>query len=81
MKWNANFIDQFTAASRRTASLRQQKARAKYVAMLPERGTVSKYSGHLNVKYPNDMLRRMQKYGLIRKSKFIPGHWEYEVIT
>lgn len=79
----SDLVKYATQASHRTRSKRQDSARRKYVAMLQGlEGVVStqRLKDKLGLAYPHRAIRQMEKYGLIRKVKRIPQHWEYEVI-
>lgn len=79
----ATLVALATRASHRTRSRRQEAARRKYVGMLGQCGGVIStqiLKDRLGLAFPHQAIRQMEKYGLIRKVRHIPQHWEYEVI-
>ena len=83
MTWINDLVGLATAASRREASKRTARAKAKHERVLAGLGGVVSsqiLKDRLGLKHPHDTLKVMVRLGLIRKVRRVPAHFEYEVI-
>lgn len=83
MHWIDDLKRQLHAGSIIASANRVAKAKRKYKAMLAglEGTRVSSVilRERIGLKRPHDSLRVMARLGMIKRVRFVPAHWEYEV--
>ena len=84
MHWIDDLKRQLHAGSIIASANRVAKARSKYKAMLAglegQRVSTVILRERIGLKRPHDSIKAMMNLGLIKRVRYVPAHWEYDII-
>lgn len=84
MRWIDDLKRQLHAGSIIASSRRVKRALEKYDKLLKDLGgtrvSTQILKERLGTNRPHDMIKVMERHGLIRKVKYIHAHWEYDIL-
>ena len=85
MHWIDDLKRQLHAGSIIASANRVEKAMRKYKTMLAglegQRVSTVILRERIGLKSPHDSIKTMVNLGLIKRTRYVPAHWEYEVLN